>query len=356
MNPFDLIPTAQALGVHSQWFRAMLYPAFLGHLLFMNVLVGLTVIGVGTGLSRHRTALAPLRIMIASHLPVIMALAINLGVAALLFLQILYGRFLVPSSQLMAGWWLLVVGLMAGAYALIYAAKFRQAGGWGFLVMALPALLLIAFLLTNNMTLMLRPATWGRYFQQPDGLILNLGDRSLLPRYLHFLIACLAVGGLYLAVVWHRRESAGDMTARPFRRLGMKWFTGATICQVAVGFWFQLSLPGSVLRLFIGGSLVHSALLALALALVVQSLYFALNDRVWPAVASTFLVVAAMTLIRSAARDAYLAPFTVPAGVDADQYGAMLVFLVSLIVAVAGGWVAVRLALPRSPNSSESPV
>lgn len=353
MNPFDLVPSAQSLGVHSQWLRAMLYPAFLGHVLFMNILVGLTVIAVCAGLSRQRTSLTPLRTMIASHLPVIMALAINLGVAALLFLQILYDRFLLPSSQLMAGWWLLVVGLVAGVYSLVYAAKFRQGGGWGFLAAAVPALFLVAFLFTNNMTFMLRPGTWVRYFQQPDGLLLNLTDRTLIPRYLHFLIACLAVAGLYLAAVWHRREGT-DPLAASFRRLGMKWFIGATICQLAVGFWFQLSLPGSVLRLFLGGGSVHTALLALSLVLVVQSLYFALNDRVWPTVASTLLVVAAMTLTRSLVRDAYLARFTVPAGVDADQYGALLIFLIALIASVAGAWTAVRLALPRSSRPSRS--
>jgi hypothetical protein len=57
--------------------------------------------------------------------------------------------------------------------------------------------LFIAFLLSNNMTLMLHPEQWSVYFKHPAGTVLNLAD-PVLPRYFHFINGGLAVGGYSL--------------------------------------------------------------------------------------------------------------------------------------------------------------
>jgi len=49
----------------------------------------------------------------------------HLGVAPLLFLQVLYGRLFFTSSILMAGFWLAVVPLLIVAYYCAYVVAFR---------------------------------------------------------------------------------------------------------------------------------------------------------------------------------------------------------------------------------------
>ena len=99
MDPASLIPTPDALPLAWPWLKAMLIPCFVAHLLFMNALVGSSLIGwvqtwrpEGPGQEAVRG--------IAGRIPFYMAFAINFGVAALLFLQVLYGNFFYTSSIL----------------------------------------------------------------------------------------------------------------------------------------------------------------------------------------------------------------------------------------------------------------
>ena len=168
----------------------------------------------------------------------------NFGVAPLLFLLVLYGQFIYVSSQLMAVFWLSVIALLMAAYYLAYDYKFnfRRSGDFRRSMIGIAAILLlcIAFLFCNNMTLMLNPSSWASYFGNSGGTLLNLSDPSLLPRYLHFITATLAIGGLFVAIVWTLRKnhpnSENNIAA------GMNWFVYATLAQIAVGFWFQMSL------------------------------------------------------------------------------------------------------------------
>ncbi len=130
------------------------------------------------------------------------ALTVNLGVPPLLFLQVLYGQFLYSSAILSAVYWMLLVAVVMSSYGLLYVhagrAKRGLFGGAAGLPLSLAVcgLLATSFILTNVMSLMLRPDSWSQYFFDAKGTILNLGDPTFLPRWLHFVFASLAVGGL----------------------------------------------------------------------------------------------------------------------------------------------------------------
>jgi hypothetical protein len=127
---------------------------------------------------------------------------VNLGVPPLLFLQVLYGQFLYSSAILSAVYWMLLVAVVMSSYGLLYVhagrAKRGLFGGAAGLPLSLAVcgLLATSFILTNVMSLMLRPDSWSQYFFDAKGTILNLGDPTFLPRWLHFVFASLAVGGL----------------------------------------------------------------------------------------------------------------------------------------------------------------
>ena len=88
----------------------------------------------------------------------------TLGVAPLLFVQVLYGRVFFTSSILMAWFWLAIVPLVILAYYGAYLLAFRgerlgRAGRWVAVVATL-CFAAVAFLQVTNATRGLRPETF----------------------------------------------------------------------------------------------------------------------------------------------------------------------------------------------------
>jgi hypothetical protein len=321
------------------WFEALLLLTFFLHLLFMNVVLGGAVV---TWVSQARGD-DPVRGLgrdMGRKLPTTLALTVNLGVAPFLFLQVLYGSFIYTSSLLMAVFWLSMVGLVIIAYYGLYIQYLRYdaLGAKRNLVLgaSIVILLWVAFIFTNNMTLMLHPAQWRAYFQHPGGTLLNLSDPTLIPRYLHFVTASLAVGGMFLALVWHFKGKKGASGGEEKIALGLKWFSYATLVQIFVGLWFFVSLPRPIMLLFLGDSSLASILLLLGLAAALAALFFGFKGRLAPAFGSMLAAVAFMVLIRAVVRTAYLEPFFKVQDITVKtQYSPLILFLAAFAVGLA---------------------
>ncbi|MBM3496253.1 MAG: peptidase, partial [Armatimonadetes bacterium] len=243
------------------------------HLLAMNLLVG----GVTMmALAARRAGSDPLaeRVFrrLARALPVTMSMTITLGVAPLLFVQVIYGQAFYTSSVLMAWPWLMIVPLVMAAYYGLYICQFRPE--WlGRLVtpvawLSAVAILAVGFLFANNWTLMLAPHVWkDLYVGGISGFHLNTVDPSFVPRYLHFMVGAFAVGGLGVMLL-ARLARAGDAEmAEAMERSGRRWFLIAGGLQFVIGFWFLFALPDRVWRVFIGGGMVDSAVLSAGIVL-----------------------------------------------------------------------------------------
>ena len=336
----NLIPLADPIPVPWGWFELFLTITFVCHILLMNVMVGTPIIALASRFFNKNAE--PFSRDIIRKLPVIIALAVNLGVGALLFLQVLYGHFIYVSATLMAVFWLSIVLLVILAYYNAYYSRLNEGAHWPALISAaVLGFLVVAFFFSNVMTLMLHPEKWAAYFSNPSGTILNLSDPTLIPRYLHFMTAAVAVSGLFIALVWERKQTQGDTDAGAYVALGMKWFTYATMIQVLVGFAFQMTLPRPVFTLFLGGSWGHTLLFGAAMLLVVQTLFFGIRQHARAAAGSLLLLVLAMVSMRTLVRQAYLAPyFSVNDLPVTGQYSPMVVFLVCFAaVAACVAWV-----------------
>ncbi len=359
MSPVELVPAAEPILVPWGWFHGFLILVFVIHLLLMNIMVGGSIMALVTGLKRVSHGKRPsFQQDVSVKLPVVIALAVNFGVGALLFMQILYGHFFYVSSQLMAVYWLSVIGLLILGYycAYIYQYKFEALAGLrnGVIGVTAVCFLVIAFLFTNNMTLMLNPTSWPRYFVEPGGTLLNLSDPTVIPRYLHFLTASLAAAGLFTAVVWTLKEKKGVPEAETNIRRGMRWFTFATLFQILIGFWFQMSLPDRIMLLFLGESTLHTTVFIVGLGLVVQALYYGFKNRVWPAAFSLVLLVVVMTVMRDLVRRAYLAPYFKVSDLQVlGQYTPLIAFLIILIVVAAVLVHAIRIGMKRARKSED---
>jgi len=324
MDPTGLIPSPDTIPVHWGWFKFLLLFTFLLHLILMNLMLGG---GLLAFFRRLRGGETPPE---AQSLPVLIALTVNLGIPPLLFVQVLYGQFLYSSSVLMAVAWISVIPLLILAYYAAYGFVHRESR-WGTLWLGLSTLimLVIGFFLSNNMTLMLRPERWAVYFDRPGGSFLNWTEPTLLPRYLHFLLASLAVASLGRAVFHRIRSGPAAEEIRP----ALRHFAGFSLAQMAMGVLYWITLPGEIGGLFLGGSAMHTAHLWTGIALALVALAAAWRGRLWTSVGLLAGTMLLMVAVRDLVRTAYLEPVFSPGElILRQQLSPFLLFLASFVL------------------------
>jgi len=349
MDPATLVPVADVIPAPWGWFYVLLLFTFLLHLLVMNAMLGGGIITLIS--SFRKTEQDQLLCREFSYKwPYAIAFAVNFGVAPLLFLQVLYGQFVYTSSVLMAAWWLSIVAMLILAYyaAYIYDFKFDKLGKPGIFVAQFSVLLmlLIAFMFTNNMTLMLQPERWLAYFTNSGGTLLNLTDPSVIPRYLHFVIGAVAVAGLYLALIGHFGWRKSHVDPEALIAKGMNYFTVATALQLIVGSWFLIALPREVMMIFMGGSALATGLLVVGLLLTLAVLHFGYRQRVIITCSLTLAVMIVMVLMRDLARTAYLQPYFSLGDLEVvTQYSPLIFFLLVFVGGLVLIAYMIKLAL-----------
>jgi hypothetical protein len=339
MDPSILIPAADPLPVPWGWFQALLSLTFVLHLLFMNTMLGTGIIALVSHFKKPKSSL-PMAADISKKLPYTIAFTVNMGVPPLLFLQVLYGHFFYVSSVLMAVYWISIIALLLIAYygAYIYDFKYEPLGAARvfFIGATVLVFLFVAFMFSNNLTLMLHPERWTQYFDNPKGTILNLSDKTLFPRYLHFVTASIAVGGLFLALLGRFKKSMGAAKQREQITWGLNWFCYATMVQVIIGIWFLISLPSKTMALFLGSSPLHSIVMLIGIVGALLSLIFAFKRLVIPTAISLIGTVVLMVIIRELVRKAYLDPYFVLSSLTVvPQLSPLVMFLCSFVVGLS---------------------
>lgn len=352
--------------------HGLLLLTFFLHLVAMNLVLGGSTLAALARLRAWRTGdsrYAELARRWAQALPVLFAATVTLGVAALLFLQVLYGRVFFASSVVMAWAWASVFPLLILAYygAYVLALRSEALHGWSVLLAGAVAVVLmgVAFIYTNNMSLMLRPAELvARYQKDARGWHLAFGDAALVPRFLHMLLGAVAVAGLTTALVGASRRSRAPAFADWAVRHGSVWFVAVTAVNLLVGFWWLGVLPRPTLARLVGGSDPAAAAVlgvgvAAGLAAVAVMIGGVASPRparfVLGGSAAAVLSLASMILTRDQVRRAALeAAGVAPVTWVVPQGGAIAIFVLLLLTAVATVvWMIARLA--RGPGSAEAP-
>jgi hypothetical protein len=329
-------------------FRLLLVVTFFLHVVAMNFLLGggfFTAISGARGRANvpHHRHLAD---RISKMMPIVMAATITLGVAPLLFIQVLYGRFFYTSSILMAVPWISVVFLLVIAYYGHYYMAMsdtlrRERRLWIAWVSAL-LVAAIGFIYTNNLTLMMAPERFrDLYLADRTGFRLNTGEPTLIPRYLHMLVGALAVSGLGVVFLGQRGLAGKDPAfGRWAVRYGRNWFAGATLVQVLIGVWFLFTLPPATRHAFLGGNPVYTAHLfgAAFLALIAAFLIVAKPDSRRVLMASTGLLtltLVGMILVRMWVRDIQIGGLAdLGHAAVATQWSVLPLFLVLFLAAL----------------------
>jgi hypothetical protein len=326
--------------------RTLLLLTFFLHVLFMNCLLGGTAIALVSMMRRKSSAFsAQLAGDLGRLLPSVFAFTITLGVAPLLFLQVMYGQFLYASSILIGVPWLAIIAMVIVAYYGVYIYSLHKQSGMTTAVLGLVVLLLaaIAFIYSNNFTLMLSPERWLEiYRSNAGGWNLNWSEPSLLPRYLHFVLSAFAVSGLGLLVLGLRQK------AEDYRRWlieqGSMLFTGATILNFGVGFWFLAKLPVATRLAFIGGNGFATALLGIGMLLPLAAIAHLIMAKAHKSPKRQLLIgigcgvvtVAVMVVMRDILRNLALAPYFDPNQLPvAPQWGIIVIFVLLFVGGLA---------------------
>ncbi|MDF1574040.1 MAG: hypothetical protein P1P86_02470 [Bacteroidales bacterium] len=346
----SIIPTADTIPVHWLWFQVLLILTFFVHMILMNFLLGgslLTVWDLLTGKLEKRTP---------GSIPTLVALTVNFGVPPLLFVQVLYGHFFYSSSVMLAVPWILVIPILILAYygAYLFVRKVDKAPvlSRGALIFTSISLLYIAFILVNNNTLAMVPDRWGIYFKDPGGWNLNLGEPTLWSRYLHFLLAALAIGALGRAILYRyskidKKEQEGQI------RRNLKLFGWITVIQFAIGSWFWLAMPEAVWKTFMGGSFFATFMMVSGWLLALLILHSAFTGRLTAAMILGGLEVLVMVIIRDLARAAYLKENFHPSQLEnVHELSPLIVFLLVFVLGLLALSYMIRLMFTSKTSKS----
>ena len=326
---------------------------FALHILLINIVVGGLLLLFVQRLTGK--ANVPDTAMSASKnkLPTLLALAITIGIAPLLFVQVTYGHLFYASSIVMASWWMLIIPVLIVSYYMLYIHTNTKNGGLATLaaLLGLAGFFYIGLMWTNNMTLMLEPQKWTAYFAQRDGWLLNMSDPTIWPRYLHFVFASIAIAGLAASVVWSFRKKTHPDVAAKNIAVGLSIFAYATIAQILDGFWWLMALPRETMLLFMGGNMAMTVLLMAGILLAIGALVVALLKKLAVTVAHLIAVMAVMSTMRALLRSAYLRDIFSQSSLQLKpQLDVLILFLLVLVLGLASVWWMIKAVRRSEPK------
>jgi hypothetical protein len=333
---------------------------FVLHLLAMNFLLGgVIILSVSSYLGRRDSRHHEFRRRVSRALPSVTAFTITLGVAPLLFLQLVYGQLFYTSSDLMAWYWLGVVGLVLLGYYGVYWYQMQHdelgpKAAWVILVTAI-LFMSVAFIFTQNMTAMLHPQDfYNLYLNGQVGTILGPVTVLNIARLAHFVVAAVALAGLGVALLSRCWQAESPELADWGRRYGVTWFMGGTLAQFLVGLWFLFSFPVEIRqaladeKLIVGILVLGSILALLALVAAPKSLL----------VSSVAILgtVSVMAILRHSVRMAYLHPYFDPHLLPVrGQWGVFSIFVALLLAGLATvGWMLYVFYRPAATRGAST--
>ena len=298
-------------------FQALMVLTFALHIMFVNLSLGTTCLAV-IGRLKGGERWGRLAGGMLQAATVGVSGAILLGVAPLLFVQVIYDPFWYASSNLSAGWAIGFIFILMAGYASLYLARDRQGdSGSAFAGFSLTLFLLAGFIMHVLGFQLLQPEKWLGWYTSHGtastaGTVLH--DFSI-PRFLHFIVPAFAVTGVFLMLYsWYFRPRAdADAAYLDWAgRLGAKMSFHATTLEVVTGLLWLMVLPRQLSfhshPLFMLGALMGLTLLGF--------LYFVQKQErdhhrfAWPAAAAMLVTVLEMAAAREALRVRYLAQFS----------------------------------------------
>lgn len=298
-------------------FQILMVLTFALHIMFVNFALGTSFLSI-YGYLRGGDNWSRLSKGMARATTVNISTAMVLGVAPLLFVQVVYDPFWYSSNTLSAAWAIAFVFIMMLGYGLTYVfyLKGKNKSGGGITLSGILAflLLLLAGVIMHALNYqLLQPEKWLSWYS--NGNSVDASGTSLysfqLSRFLHFIIPAFAMTGIFMMLyAWYFKER------EDFDKGYLEWVgkTGAnmaftfTLIQAVVGLWWLFSLPRE-LNFYTNPLFLIGAILGVVLLVY---LYNAKKDPAKYAIGSVlvgFITIFAMSYAREALRMKYVGRF-----------------------------------------------
>lgn len=302
-------------------FQFAIVVLFLLHIVFVNLMLGTTLMALfyevrGWKNPDYDRLARELAGMVTVH----KSLAVVLGVGPLLVANVYYTVYMYSANALTGTAWMMVVPLVAAAFLLTYVYKYSwdkliERRGLHLAIGAAGAaiFLTVPLIFLSNINLMLFPDKW----LDVRGFFSAMLMANVLPRYLHFLLASLAVTALLLAGWFGRAsypaaERFSFLTNDELRRHFLAIAFGASALQFIAGPLVYFTLPEQgvnwrlVLLILVGASVGLFAVWRLWLEMLQHR--DSPGRGYWLVVAALTLTVVFMGSIRHYYRELSLGP------------------------------------------------
>jgi len=277
--------------------------------------------------------------------PTLMAATVTLGVAPLLFVQLVYGE-VVYSAAIVSGWFWLGIPIAAMlAYACLYAASFTKRGVrrvrvW--LLLALAGLLYVSLVYSSVFALAEHPAAQkDAYAADPTGLVWYADVGAWLFRWLHMVAGAFTVGGFFFGVLGRKDDVAWAK--------GKALFGVGMAAAFVTGIAYLMTL-GDVMKPFMQSAGIHGLMLGILASVVAAPLF--VKRRLFLSGLSLGVGLLGMVYARQVLRDVRLQGHFDPTALAVDpQWGVFALFAVCLIIALGAVAWMLRIYF-RAPTAS----
>lgn len=305
------------------------------HFVAMNFLFGgLVVILLGKINSRWQN---PAVLQYVKLLPTAMAATITLGVAPLLFVQLIFPRQ-VYSAAIASGWfWLLVVDAAILGYYLLYAAAFRKplARRMGLnLAIVVGVFLYISLIYSSVFALAENPELCrSAYAAEQSGWVFNPDIGGWIFRWLHMVTAAITVGGFFVGWLGSNNDDV--------HRAGRQFFTWGMLAAAVFGLIYLITL-GDFLVPFMRTPGIWAIVVGIVLS--AGALHFYFKKRFAPAAAMVGVSMLMMVYARYHVRLLHLAEHYQPSVMPVQpKWSIFVLFLAFFLIAIGLVWYMLKL-------------
>ena len=262
-------------------------------------------------------------------LPAAMAATVTLGVAPLLFVQLVYYKQIYSASITSAWPWLLIIAAVIIGYYCLYAAAFTGDGKRGrvatYLTVTGIMLVYVSFVYSTVFSMGERPDLYqALYAANQSGWVLNNDPGTWFVRWLHMILGAVTVGGFFVGLLGRNDE--------PVFTLGKRFYLWGMIASMIVGLGYLFML-GDYLAPYMRSIAVWAVVIAFVLSLL--SLHFFFKRKFVGSGLTLFLSMVGMVINRHSLRlialEGKFDPGTIPV---APQWSPFLMFLIFFVIAI----------------------
>ncbi|MGB9736384.1 MAG: hypothetical protein ACP5QW_08870 [bacterium] len=324
-------------------FQILLVLTFAMHIIFVNLVIGGSFVAIYSYF-RSTEYYRTLSKAFAKATTINLSLAIVLGVAPLLFIQVIYDPFWYTANVLSASWMIGILFVLMSAFSFAYVFYLKSNKGrqhiaiWG--IFSFLLIILAAIIMHAVSYQALLPEKWLAWYINNNDV--NLYGAQLhafqLPRFLHFIVASFALTGVFMMLYsWYfqKREDMNKDYVTWVGKKGAKIALTFTILQMIIGVWWLLSLPANF-HFYVNYMLLSGALIAIILLIVLIKAQADPEKYALLVASMTVITVLAMSSLREVLRMLYVSKYdySIYSYKLNMSYGSTVLFLVSFVMGI----------------------